>query len=399
MPIGSFFSGLGDRLVSAGAAGSNPGAYYQSLQEQRKQQQLAEIMSSPVTPGEKISALAQVDPTFALQYMKQAQGPEMPADVREFQYMQSLPPEQRQAYQQFKQPGMTPYQQEQLAIERAKLENSEDYQRTQAQQRAQQLAMQAQALEQAGRRQEASILRQEAQALVSFEEPDKMYDYGTVPDPLARIQSPKRRDVEVGMLGREAEKSIQKQTELANKGREAIANLNQFERAMNRQGGSDTWIDRYAPEFIASFDPESAEMMSATAALTPTMREPGSGAASDADMRLFERATVRRGIPTETNKRIIAARKTAAQNMIDKVDFMEAYRADNGHVRGAETAWNRYLSANPIFAQDDPDALELNPNRKSWKEFFGGAQESNQTDLNLPSADAIEAELKRRGVM
>lgn len=399
MAIGGFFGGLGDRLVAAGAAGSNPAAYYQNLQEQRKQQQLAEIMSSPVTQGEKISALAQIDPTFALQYMKQAQGPEMPADVRTFEYMQSLSPEQQQAFRELKNPmpQMTPYQQEQLRLERMKLEGNADYQRTQAQQRAQQLDMQARALEQAGRRQEAAAVRQEAQMVASEADQPKMFDYGNVPDPLARINDPKRRDIETGLLGREAEKAIREQDEFIRAAQAEKQAMQTFEAAMERQGGSGG-LSRFVPDVLAGLDPELADMMQASSFMVPKMREPGSGATSDFDARMFEKATIGRDKPTETNQRIIQARKAAADNVIAKADFLEAFRADNGHIRGAEAAWRRYLQDNPIFDPNNTKDMQLNPNRRDWREYFG--RSSQQTsDTVIPEASAIEAELKRRGVM
>jgi hypothetical protein len=412
----SFLSRFGGGLLNMASGGAYVNTINQNRalqekelaaqQEAQAQQEFQALVRNPnLTPEQKLQEAAKyANVPGVMEYIQAAMKPqELPASVREFQAVQALPAEQRQAFQDFRNP-ITPFQREQLALDRAKLESGADYQRTQATQRAQQLELQARALEQAGRRQEAAALRQEAQVMVEGTQEPKMFNYGRVPDPLARINDPKRRDIEVSKLGSEADKTIRAQDEFIRAAQDEKTAMETFEAAMNRQGGSGG-ASRFLPDFVAGFDPEIADMMQSSAFMVPKMREPGSGATSDFDAKMFEKATIGREKPTETNQRIIQARKAAADNVIAKADFLEAFRADNGHVRGAEAAWRRYLNDNPIFDKSNAKDMALNPNRRDWREYFGGQQEAGGATpeatggITLPPASAIEAELRRRGAM
>ncbi len=138
-------------------------------QEQAAQQALAKIIAAPLTPDQKLQALAELGTPDAVKYAQELAKPqELPASIREFQAVQALPEKQRQEFLA-QRDAMTPFQREQLALERAKLENSAEFQQTQARQRAQELEFQARQLEAAGRRQEAAAVRQEAVAMATTE--------------------------------------------------------------------------------------------------------------------------------------------------------------------------------------------------------------------------------------
>jgi hypothetical protein len=180
MAIGGIFSAIGQRLQAAGAAGQNPAAYYQNQQAMQQQQlqaqqeaeqrqALAKIIASPMTPDQKLQALASLGTADAVTYAQELAKPaEVPASVREFQAVQALPAEQRQAFQEFRNP-ITPFQREQLAIDRAKLESSTEFQRGQSQREAQALELRARQLEQAGRPQEAAAVRAQAVQVATVE--------------------------------------------------------------------------------------------------------------------------------------------------------------------------------------------------------------------------------------
>jgi len=172
-PFSRFGANLGRIVQGVGTLGMSEMVYQErerkAMEEEANRQALAKIIASPMTPDQKMQALASLGTTDAVNYAMQLSKPEeLPASVREFQAVQSLPAEQRQAFQEFRNP-ITPYQREQLNLDRQKLESGADYQRTQATQRAQQLELQARALEQAGRKQEAAAVRQEAQAIATIE--------------------------------------------------------------------------------------------------------------------------------------------------------------------------------------------------------------------------------------
>lgn len=142
-------------------------------QEQVAQQALAKIIAAPLTPDQKLQALAALGTPDAVEYARELAKPaETPASIREFQAIQAMPEEQRQQFLAMQNP-ITPYQQEQLRLERMKLENSQEFQQTQARQRAQELELQARQLEAAGRRQEAQAVRGEAQQIAA-QDPRKL---------------------------------------------------------------------------------------------------------------------------------------------------------------------------------------------------------------------------------
>lgn len=389
--LSKFGQGLGRTIMGIGSLGLSEVAFANAAEQQRRidqaaqqkaqqQQDLAKIIASPMTPDQKLQALAQLGTADAVQYAQELAKPqELPASIREFQAIQAMPEEQRRAFQEM-QNQITPFQREQLALERMKVENSAEFQQQQARQRAQALELQARQLEAAGRRQEAAAVRQEAAVIAEETAPPKMFNWGNVADPLRGIETQTRRDIAKTQLGNEAQTIINKQQEAISAASEEKQAMEAFQAAMERQGGSGG-MSRFLPDIAASFDPELADMMQASAFMVPKMREPGSGATSDFDAKMFEKATIGREKPTETNMRIIQARKAAADNVIAKADFLEAFRADNGHLRGAEAQWRKYLNANPIFDPKSTKEPTLNQNRRDWREYFGGSGEQGSNAI------------------
>lgn len=124
-----------------------------------------------------------------------------------------------------------------------------------------------------------------------------------------------------------------------------------------------------------AFDADFAEMRAISSRIVPKMREPGSGATSDFDARMFQNATIGPDKPREANNAIADAMIARAQMVGDKLEFDRAYADVNGHLRGADRAWRAYVEANPIF---DPQAqqlgrITLNPNRVSYQQYFRGS--------------------------
>lgn len=126
---------------------------------------------------------------------------------------------------------------------------------------------------------------------------------------------------------------------------------------------------------LPNISDDMKEMEAIAAEITPQMRVPGSGASSDFDAKMFQKATVGTGKRYGTNKNIAEAYIASKTNEMQKPDFLEAYMSANGHLRGAQQAWKKYLNDNPIFDQKGKE-FELNKNRKSWQEYFGGTKEN-----------------------
>jgi hypothetical protein len=184
MAIGSFFNSIGEGFRTASerynrslnptydvAMREQENKQIAAQQEAQAQQEFMDLVKNPnLTPEQKLQEAAKyANVPGVMEYMQAAMKPaDVPASIKEFQAVQAMTPEQRAAFQAMQNP-ITPYQQEQLKLERAKLESGADFQRMQANQRAQALELQARALEQAGRRQEAAALRAEAKAVATVE--------------------------------------------------------------------------------------------------------------------------------------------------------------------------------------------------------------------------------------
>lgn len=180
---------------------------------------------------------------------------------------------------------------------------------------------------------------------------------------------------------KQTERQLAEMREAVAAGRGSMADLRRFEELQGQQrtGGilGIPGVGAVARSVMAPFDPQLREMSSIADKITPSMRQPGSGATSDFDARMFQNATVGIDKPAETNRAIIAAARAAQQNQADRLAFMEAYAtANRGSLRGAEDQWQRYLDANPIFDPSKPDTPTINQNRRPWADFFrsGGAQ-------------------------
>jgi hypothetical protein len=390
--LSRFGAGLGRTLLGVGTLGLSEAAYAQRDNEQQKLNQLGEIIATPISQAEKVSMLSRLGTPQALEYAMQLSKPrDVPESIREFQAVQELSPEQQRQYQQFRNPvqDLTPWQQAQIDNDRRRLDIDES--KLSLDQRAAQF-------EAAGRPQEAAALRQQALATQQQEQAtNSQYNYGNVPDPLRNIRDSKRRDIETGMIGREAEKLIQEQGERVSAARAEKAALQRFNELSNIQGGTGgiiantpglAWAQR-------TLDPEVAELSQLQATLAPKQRVPGSGATSDYDAKQFERATVGPEKPTATNNAIIAARNAAADNEIAYGDFLESYRTDNGHTRGAEAAWRRYLDANPIFDKSKSDSFALNPKRQNWQQYFS----KNSQSSSIGEGTIIENDAGQRMIL
>jgi hypothetical protein len=163
------------------------------------------------------------------------------------------------------------------------------------------------------------------------------------------------------------------------KARETLATASRFEQLLKTQETGGLYgapiIGGLARGVASVASPEVAEMEAITARLVPAMREPGSGASSDMDMRMFERATIGVDKPTEANRAIASGMRRAAQNMIDYGLFKQAWYQQNGVLLGAAEAWEQYLNQNPIFDPDSSDPV-LNANRVPWRAHFGVGTQS-----------------------
>lgn len=136
-----------------------------------------------------------------------------------------------------------------------------------------------------------------------------------------------------------------------------------------------------------AFDGDFAEMRSISNRIVPKMREPGSGATSDFDAKMFQSATIGPDKPLATNRAIADAMIARAQQSADKLDFDRAYADLNGHLRGADRAWKQYVDANPIFdpASERQGRLALNQGRVPYQDYFRGRMGTGAQATGQPS--------------
>lgn len=128
-----------------------------------------------------------------------------------------------------------------------------------------------------------------------------------------------------------------------------------------------------AGQWIASTNPDYAEMVSITARLAPAQRQPGAGATSDFDAKQFEKATVGVDKPQQTNQNIAQAVIARAQLAQEYADFRQTYLEQNGTLQGADRHWKQYVTQNPIFDPAKAGTFALNPKRQAWTDHFKAA--------------------------
>ena len=197
-------------------------------------------------------------------------------------------------------------------------------------------------------------------------------------DPYAGLDTVGKRQMRMGF-----EKQVQKLQEEAEPAATAIERMKRFEQ-LNELMKDKTLGPGPVTDYIPNWSDEMKEMESIAAEITPQMRVPGSGSTSDFDARMFQKATVGTGKRYETNKNVATAYIANRQNQIDKSQFMEAYLNTNGHIRGAQQAWKKYLNANPIFDPKSKD-FKLNEGRKGWQEYFGAPASEESTNAATPA--------------
>jgi hypothetical protein len=206
-------------------------------------------------------------------------------------------------------------------------------------------------------------------------------------DPFANM-SGKGREVFQRELYKQADKKL---TEAEEGVSAATAMARDAQRFLQLQG--NVTMQGPVAGRVPAFSDAAQEMDAITARITPQMRQPGSGATSDFDAKMFQMATVGRTKNPATNEAIATGIIANARNAEDRAQFMRDYVTVNGHLDGADREWKRYLNANPIFDPASPNTPKINESRRSYQEFFGGAQ---QGAPNLPPQDAVEAEIRRR---
>lgn len=134
-----------------------------------------------------------------------------------------------------------------------------------------------------------------------------------------------------------------------------------------------------------------SEMQAIQSRLTPKMREPGSGATSDFDAKMFQSALFGMNKNKGANDAIAKAMILKAKQEKDRVAFNSAYLQANNTLRGADAQWAKYAEENPIFDPTSEGAPKLNPFRVKWEQYFSGTRpvQAAKPSAATPSVDAL----------
>lgn len=132
--------------------------------------------------------------------------------------------------------------------------------------------------------------------------------------------------------------------------------------------------------WATGFSANAKEMDAITSRMSRHMRVPGEGQTSDFDAKQFIKGTIGRDKPYQTNKNIAAGYRAQQQLILDRAEFFNNYMLANGHLRGAQSEWMRYLNANPIFDPKNPGSFKLNKGRLSYQDFFRGSRQEPNSE-------------------
>lgn len=161
-----------------------------------------------------------------------------------------------------------------------------------------------------------------------------------------------------------------------------IDKYKQAEVLLNKDSFNTGSVSELFVPMVTKFNKDAAQFQALVNEIIPTMRPAGSGSASDKDMAIFEKATFGFDKPKEANLNIIRGRMAVEENNKAKEELFADFITNGmGTPADFDRKWRNYLSANPIFG--DEEGNTLNKNRVDAYSWFGG-QKSSDLDLSDP---------------
>ena len=185
---------------------------------------------------------------------------------------------------------------------------------------------------------------------------------------------PARADMARQRAFEQAQKYLQENAAVVNQGGEVLSELERFGE-LNRKSGTGALYEGT----LSSFMPESLRgadekvMQSITADLAPKKRIAGSGTTSDKDIALYLQSLPDISKGGDVNQKIREGYQKQFDRANKKLQFMQGYFDQYGHLNGADVMWQKNKSkllnqpsANqPAMANQDQQAIEWansNPN-------------------------------------
>lgn len=195
-------------------------------------------------------------------------------------------------------------------------------------------------------------------------------------DPFASISNAKQREAARLKAMQDATKRLDKMDEESPASRleENNRKIQRFlELNYENQGKTGPLVGKAPLQIISS---AVGEMDTIGAELSRGMRQPGEGATSDYDARMFQKMTLSTSKDYPVNRNIGMGLQAFNRNEIERKQFMRDYLEQNRTLINADKYWKMYSEANPILVKKDAKAsedlknLEINRNRKSYQEWF-----------------------------
>jgi hypothetical protein len=185
---------------------------------------------------------------------------------------------------------------------------------------------------------------------------------------------PARADMARQRAFEQAQKYLQENAAVVNQGAEVLGELDRFGE-LNRKSGTGALYEGS----LSSFMPESLRgadervMQSITADLAPKKRIAGSGTTSDRDIALYLQSLPDISKGGDVNKKIREGYQKQFDRANTKLQFMQNYFDQYGHLNGADVLWQKEKNTllnppnvnKPATGNQDQQALEWansNPN-------------------------------------
>lgn len=153
--------------------------------------------------------------------------------------------------------------------------------------------------------------------------------------PPARADQMKQRAYE------QAQKYLQDNAAVVSQGAEVLNQLEQF-GALNQQERTGAGYESFLPKFLTGEN--ELVMKSITADLAPKKRIAGSGTTSDRDIALYMQSLPSIENRGEVNRKIRENYRQQYERANAKLQFMQSYFDQYGHLNGADAMWEKQKS-------------------------------------------------------
>lgn len=135
---------------------------------------------------------------------------------------------------------------------------------------------------------------------------------------------------------KDAQKVIEDMRANSTKAQSALGQMDRFGQ-LNRETSTGSLVDQFLPDWARRGN--SKEMITISNGLTPLARPEGSGATSDFEQRLYASAMPSVTNTGDVNANIRERYRVGAEISSARAKFYQSYLAKNGHINGADAAF------------------------------------------------------------